>query len=1071
MKNLKNRYLTFFKNWKSFFVIITILTATFFSSQNICAEVWLSDNFNVTSGGGDLNYGIDSSRQSGSMSPYYYTMYQEFPTVTNVGPYAGKCNMATLAIGSWASIPEAFDSHSYTIEYELDHYSGGPDDWFGLDIGKDAPYFPYEGVGMGLEFFSDGSYKFFSYTNVIANSTAGTLTYPVKIKVCVKQNSVGDDALVSMFVNGNAFPIETPFNNAVHIYPNGFTNNVTTWGPIAPAQATIDNFRLASAENTVAQISSWSGDADSGISSTKFYTHAINLNLENNVTINDVSFDGVGTATSGENWMLRTAPGFSFNNTFMNDLGIDVNLSGNSFSLGTGAVYALTHCSTLTLTNLNPRSGYRLTLFGCGYDANSKVYLTALDGGGKSAQIGMAENGIGNGQKITYDYMADEDGVFSIAASTIPGASTNEWYWFAFSNEILVPETPTGLTASEGEYTNKVSLEWSEVTGAEYYSVFRNTINSSGSATDISGQILLNSYDDTSAAFAQHYYYWVQACSTAGCSALSTATFGFTKSEFPPEKPLNISPLNFNTITSPVTFVASSYSDTGSFAFAASQWQVSQNAGFFSIKWNSDETIPVDTINPPTSKIPEGTNFWRVRYKNDRNTWSDYSAGTSFIFVKNETASGVFWDTFNVSGSGDVNHGYDNAGRQYGSATPLTYTIANQTEVGNASTNPGELLLGLNSAIAPNYSFTQSGEFIIEYDAEQHNLDGGTDWISLNFGKNDNSELFPIGLSGAGLVFFANGNFQAFDSTNLVGGGTGGPVGEKIHITLVASTEDFDYSSVKYAAFVNGIPMLANSAESGYIYNDNNGFDQNYISIFSYNNTSPNKSLIDNLKVSKAPTNEVRVNRWISDATSLIDPLKDYTHAVNFNGDPVEINGVQFEGTGFNPGSYLNGSPMIKTNNWEFMGSNGSIVFSSDDRTSNIVTDTTTKTLMKNVGYSGNAFAIKLSELTPYSSNTLSIYSYGWEGKNAGRFAYFTGLSGGKITKIDQDEYEQGVGIIIQYDYVASGDGTFTFIASPADTTAPFLTSGFTSEFTAMPEPIFIWIIVLIIPLIKFRKS
>ena len=68
----KKSNLTPFKKGKIFLVIITVLATTFLSTQKIYAEVWLSDNFNVTSGGGDLNYGIDSIRQGGSLSPRRY---------------------------------------------------------------------------------------------------------------------------------------------------------------------------------------------------------------------------------------------------------------------------------------------------------------------------------------------------------------------------------------------------------------------------------------------------------------------------------------------------------------------------------------------------------------------------------------------------------------------------------------------------------------------------------------------------------------------------------------------------------------------------------------------------------------------------------------------------------------------------------------------------------------------------------------------------------------------------------------------------------------------------------------
>ena len=76
----------------------------------------------------------------------------------------------------------------------------------------------------------------------------------------------------------------------------------------------------------------------------------------------------------------------------------------------------------------------------------------------------------------------------------------------------IPPPVPTGLTASDGTYTNKVSLSWNDVTGETGYQVYRSTVNNSATAQWL---CLLGanatSFDDTTAAPGTTYYYWVRA--------------------------------------------------------------------------------------------------------------------------------------------------------------------------------------------------------------------------------------------------------------------------------------------------------------------------------------------------------------------------------------------------------------------------------------------------------------------------------------------------------------------------------------------------------------------------------
>jgi len=603
-------------------------------------------------------------------------------------------------------------------------------------------------------------------------------------------------------------------------------------------------------------------------------------------------------------------------------------------------------------------------------------------------------------------------------------------------------------TASYGTYSDKVVLNWDAAAYGTKYQLWRCLSNDSSIATSVDSNITTNYFDDTTVALNTYYYYWLKVWGTNKWGDFGGSDVGFATLSTGPDKPINISPAEGVMITSfPVILEASAYSDEYSWPMIAAQWQIDNDTNFSYANWDSgtlDTTLT--TIEPPSSVFGL-TNYWRVRYQNDLKKWSEWSLPTLFNFNynRNTNAADLFFDTFNVTDSGNVNKDYYIAGRQFGSDAPINYTILRETEIGMSSSNPGQLTLGLNSGCSVNKSFTDSGNFKIEFDVIPHNLDKTNDWVALSFGKSNQSSLYPVSPSGAGLVFFGNTAFQAFDGETMVGSGGDVASGKKLHIVLTAGTESFDNDPVQYSAFANGIPMrVKNDTITGYVYNDDGGFDNNYIALYNYNKYSVNKSVFDNLEISKVE-NTVTVTNWLSDSDMLpMNPAKT-THAVNLNGESITINGVDFTGTGTNFGSYANGSAILQSNGWELMSSGGIVTFHNNQDVSNIVSDIGTKTLMEYFVYFNKGAGIKLSGLNPYSTNVISLYSYGWEEPGAGRFAYLSSTSGGTITNIDQDTFGNGSGIIIRYDYLADKNGEFTLVVSPAGI-ASFHISGFSSE-------------------------
>ncbi len=87
------------------------------------------------------------------------------------------------------------------------------------------------------------------------------------------------------------------------------------------------------------------------------------------------------------------------------------------------------------------------------------------------------------------------------------------------------PSAPTGVSASNNDYANKVGIMWDTMRGATTYRIFRNTVNNSGTATDV-GTSVSNEFYDMSATPEQTYFYWVRAESAGGNSAMSQAAQG-----------------------------------------------------------------------------------------------------------------------------------------------------------------------------------------------------------------------------------------------------------------------------------------------------------------------------------------------------------------------------------------------------------------------------------------------------------------------------------------------------------------------------------------------------------------
>ena len=79
---------------------------------------------------------------------------------------------------------------------------------------------------------------------------------------------------------------------------------------------------------------------------------------------------------------------------------------------------------------------------------------------------------------------------------------------------------PTGVTASDGNYANKVGVLWATVRDATSYRIFRSTTNNPAAAADV-GTTAANYFFDTTAAANQTYFYFVRAENSGATSDFS----------------------------------------------------------------------------------------------------------------------------------------------------------------------------------------------------------------------------------------------------------------------------------------------------------------------------------------------------------------------------------------------------------------------------------------------------------------------------------------------------------------------------------------------------------------------
>ncbi|MBK7636568.1 MAG: hypothetical protein IPJ13_21590 [Saprospiraceae bacterium] len=254
-----------------------------------------------------------------------------------------------------------------------------------------------------------------------------------------------------------------------------------------------------------------------------------------------------------------------------------------------------------------------------------RVYRNTTNDSGTATALGSWQN------TTTYDDASAVAGTtyhyWVRAASDNAGAnisafSTADTGFRATSGPTVT--VPANVQASDGSFTDKVQVTWTGTSG-NWFRVYRNTTNDSGTATAL-GSWQNTTYDDASAVACTMYHYWVRAASDnagANISAFSTGDSGFRA--LPP-----------GTVTIPVNVQASdgAFSDKVQITWTgtAGNWfrvfrSSSNNPGRATALGNWQTSMTFDDTT-----VPQGTTFWyfvRAAADNGGANISAFSTGNS----------------------------------------------------------------------------------------------------------------------------------------------------------------------------------------------------------------------------------------------------------------------------------------------------------------------------------------------------------------------------------------------------------------------------------------------------------
>jgi len=200
----------------------------------------------------------------------------------------------------------------------------------------------------------------------------------------------------------------------------------------------VDDFQIAPTSGRWT-VETWTGDGDSGIDPTFFYTHAYNFGSAANASINNINFLGVAGGAPAVAGKFSTT---FFGNLFTGDANSLTFAGGGSATLGTDFVYGgnvpATSFQSITLTNLTPGTNYVMTVYSVGWE-NPDVGIRwgTFSVGNDYLTVNQDQFLNDGGIQFTHRYTADASGTVTFRISPLVPANVS-FHVYGFANREAV---------------------------------------------------------------------------------------------------------------------------------------------------------------------------------------------------------------------------------------------------------------------------------------------------------------------------------------------------------------------------------------------------------------------------------------------------------------------------------------------------------------------------------------------------------------------------------------------------------------------------------------------------------
>ena len=421
---------------------------------NVISNLVFYDSFDVENGGGDINYQYEL-RQKGDWAPIEWWSYRNKTTVTNAGTLKGKLHVDSITEGQLFGPQKNFSLNNCSIEYKVfrniveryvricidyipqAHIDSETACFFGLNGPENVMFYT---KNDNTNSWKNSSYQINKSYDELTNNC-----HEVKLVLSDTQTAEPKTAL---FINNKAYPVGINIftNSGAEVKVYNFTykhhgnfrpfiggTNYIHFLHASPknglkAQADIDDFKITVPEKSQSFIfQNWTNDATIPMETYNSNILAVNLN-GNETLINGVTFSS-SSSTENDDWSLYTASGQPLQK--YDDASSKIKVSGAATNLMLNFFYRDNDSMALTIKNLIPNEKYRFILYGMGWENGEReTYFTTSDGT-IITNFNIDEFGMGNGVAITYDYIADSNGIFTISSSPVKQSS---WHWYAFMN-------------------------------------------------------------------------------------------------------------------------------------------------------------------------------------------------------------------------------------------------------------------------------------------------------------------------------------------------------------------------------------------------------------------------------------------------------------------------------------------------------------------------------------------------------------------------------------------------------------------------------------------------------------